>query len=171
MEKRELTCIGCPLGCALTVSLNAGKVISVEGYTCKRGHDYGEKECTNPMRTVTSSVPVKNGVTPMVSVKTAADIPKGKILECMDPHRHRPGAGPPRGYHPGRHRRDRRGSGCDENGRKKIKRKNGCSGFKGVAIFLYGFNRTICCMFFDLPLLRHSGLMLNILADFRHISP
>ena len=84
MEKRELTCIGCPLGCALTVSLNAGKVLSVEGYTCKRGHDYGEKECTNPMRTVTSSVPVKNGVIPMVSVKTAADIPKGKILECME---------------------------------------------------------------------------------------
>ena len=60
------------------------KVLSVEGYTCKRGHDYGEKECTNPMRTVTSSVPVKNGVIPMVSVKTAADIPKGKILECME---------------------------------------------------------------------------------------
>ena len=32
----------------------------------------------------TSSVPVKNGVIPMVSVKTAADIPKGKILECME---------------------------------------------------------------------------------------
>ena len=46
--------------------------------------DYGEKECTNPMRTVTSSVPVKNGAIPMVSVKTAADIPKGKILECME---------------------------------------------------------------------------------------
>ena len=56
MEKRELTCIGCPMGCALTVSLEAGKVVSVEGYTCKRGRDYGEKECTNPMRTVTSSV-------------------------------------------------------------------------------------------------------------------
>ena len=84
MEKRELTCIGCPLGCTLTVSLNAGKVFSVEGYTCKRGRDYGEKECTNPMRTVTSSVPVKNGVIPMVSVKTASDIPRRKILECME---------------------------------------------------------------------------------------
>ena len=55
MEKRELTCIGCPLGCTLTVGLNAGKVFSVEGYTCKRGRDYGEKECTNPMRTVTAA--------------------------------------------------------------------------------------------------------------------
>ena len=30
MKTRELTCIGCPLGCALTVSLEAGKVISVD---------------------------------------------------------------------------------------------------------------------------------------------
>ena len=79
MEKRELTCIGCPMGCALTASLEAGKVVSVEGYTCKRGRDYGEKECTNPMRTVTSSVPVTGGAIAMVSVKTASDIPKGKI--------------------------------------------------------------------------------------------
>lgn len=115
MEKRELTCIGCPLGCALTVSLEAGKVLSVEGYTCKRGHDYGEKECTNPMRTVTSSVPVKNGVIPMVSVKTAADIPKGKILECMEADPHRPsgsGTGPPRGYHSWQTSRGQAWSGC-----------------------------------------------------------
>ena len=83
MEKRELTCIGCPMGCALTVSLEGGKVVSVEGYTCKRCRDYGEKECTNPMRTVTSSVPVKDGLIAMVSVRTASDIPKDKIQECM----------------------------------------------------------------------------------------
>lgn len=84
MEKRELTCIGCPLGCALTVSLEAGQVLSVAGYTCKRGKDYGEKECVNPMRTVTSSVPVECGAIPMVSVKTVSDIPKAKIQDCMD---------------------------------------------------------------------------------------
>ena len=28
MEKRELTCIGCPLGCALTVTMN-GKEVDV----------------------------------------------------------------------------------------------------------------------------------------------
>ena len=83
MEKRELTCIGCPLGCQLTVALEGKTVQSVEGYTCKRGKDYGEKECTHPMRTVTSSVRVEHGVFPMVSVKTAADIPKEKILVCM----------------------------------------------------------------------------------------
>lgn len=83
MKKQELTCIGCPLGCSLTVSLEDGRVLSVEGYTCKRGKEYGEKECVNPMRTVTSSVPVSAGVIPMVSVKTASDIPKAKIQDCM----------------------------------------------------------------------------------------
>lgn len=29
MEKRELTCIGCPLGCSITVTLNGKEVTSV----------------------------------------------------------------------------------------------------------------------------------------------
>ena len=29
MEQRELTCIGCPLGCSLTVTLEGGTVTSV----------------------------------------------------------------------------------------------------------------------------------------------
>lgn len=82
MENRELTCIGCPLGCALTVTID-GDNITVAGNTCKRGEDYGKKEVTNPTRTVTSAVPVRNGVIPMVSVKTGSDIPKEKIFDCM----------------------------------------------------------------------------------------
>lgn len=83
MEKRELTCIGCPLGCALTVEMNGGEVISVTGNTCKRGDDYARKEVTNPTRIVTSSVKVEDGVLAAVSVKTKEDIPKGKIFDCV----------------------------------------------------------------------------------------
>ena len=36
MEKRELICIGCPLGCPVTVSMEEGRVLSVTGNTCKR---------------------------------------------------------------------------------------------------------------------------------------
>ncbi len=36
MEVRELTCIGCPLGCQLTVTMGNGE-IKVEGNTCPRG--------------------------------------------------------------------------------------------------------------------------------------
>jgi CxxC motif-containing protein len=81
MEERNLTCINCPMGCSLTVTLENGEVTSVTGNTCKRGEIYGKKEVTNPTRIVTSSVRVKNGDIPMVSCKTENDIPKGKIFE------------------------------------------------------------------------------------------
>lgn len=82
MEVRELICIGCPLGCPLTVTM--GDEITVKGNTCKRGEDYAKKEVTNPTRIVTSSVHVKGGEIEMVSVKTRSDIPKGKIFAIME---------------------------------------------------------------------------------------
>lgn len=84
MEKRQLTCIGCPIGCALDVTLENGQVTDVKGNTCPRGKIYAEKECTNPTRIVTSTVRVTNGEIDAVSVKTEADIPKNKIFECVE---------------------------------------------------------------------------------------
>ena len=83
MERKELICIGCPLGCNLTVEMDGGQVVSVNGNTCKRGDDYARKELTDPRRILTSTVPVAGGNLPVVSVKTASDIPKGKIRECL----------------------------------------------------------------------------------------
>ena len=37
---------------------------------------------TNPTRIVTSTVRVSGGVLPVVSVKTASDIPKEKVMDC-----------------------------------------------------------------------------------------
>lgn len=84
MEERNLICINCPMGCALTVVMDGGSVVSVSGNTCKRGEDYARKEVTNPTRIVTSTVRVAGGDAPMVSVKTKQDIPKGKIFACME---------------------------------------------------------------------------------------
>lgn len=84
MEKRTLTCIGCPLGCAITVELDNGEIINVTGNTCKRGDDYARKEVTHPMRVVTSTVRVTDGELPVVSVKTRQDIPKEKIMDVME---------------------------------------------------------------------------------------
>lgn len=83
METRELICIGCPLGCPLTVTMEGNEVTEVKGNTCKRGDDYARKEVTNPTRIVTSTVGVEGGELAMVSVKTKSDIPKGKIFECV----------------------------------------------------------------------------------------
>ena len=79
--ERKLTCIVCPLGCQLTVQLNGREVVKVEGNTCPRGAEYARNECTNPQRTVTSTVRCENGG--LVSVKTDRPIPKEKMAECM----------------------------------------------------------------------------------------
>ena len=83
IEKRELICIGCPMGCLLTVTLNQGKVEKVAGNTCPKGEAYAKKEVTNPTRIVTSTVRVEGGDRQFVSVKTKEDIPKDKIYACM----------------------------------------------------------------------------------------
>ncbi|MCI9472529.1 MAG: DUF1667 domain-containing protein [Flavonifractor sp.] len=83
MEKRELICIGCPMGCPVTVELEGGEIVNVTGHTCKRGDVYARKEVTNPTRIVTSTVMVEGGTADMVSVKTRDDVPKGKIFECV----------------------------------------------------------------------------------------
>ena len=82
METRNLTCIGCPMGCALTVTMD-GENITVAGNTCPVGEKYAKKEVTNPTRVVTSSVRVNGADSARVSVKTASDIPKNKIFDCM----------------------------------------------------------------------------------------
>lgn len=83
MEIRNLTCIGCPMGCPLTVKLEDTEVISIEGNSCKRGAVYGKKEVTDPTRIVTTTVRVSGGTEPVVSVKTKEDIPKDKIFACI----------------------------------------------------------------------------------------
>ena len=71
----NITCVQCPMGCPLTVTLEDGVVTSVTGNTCNRGKIYGEHEATHPERVVTSLIKVKGDYHP-VSVKTAAPVPK-----------------------------------------------------------------------------------------------
>lgn len=83
MEKQELICICCPLGCPLQVTLDGKTVLSVTGNTCRRGEEYAKKEVVSPTRVVTSTVPVEGGTAARVSVKTKEDIPKGEIFPCI----------------------------------------------------------------------------------------
>ena len=84
MTTQELICIGCPLGCNVTVTMEDNEVTKVEGNTCPRGDAYARKEVTNPSRIVTSLVRVNGGTQAMVSCKTSSDIPKGKIFEITE---------------------------------------------------------------------------------------
>ena len=81
--KRNLICIICPRGCAMTVE-GEGNELTVTGNTCPKGKQYAIDECTHPMRTVTSTVRVTNRQDTMVSVKTAAPVPKDSIFKVME---------------------------------------------------------------------------------------
>lgn len=79
--KKEFTCIICPIGCTLEVELNGKEVISVSGNTCKRGESYAINECTNPLRTVTTTVKCEDGS--VLPVKTSTPIAKERLFDAM----------------------------------------------------------------------------------------
>ena len=84
MEKRELTCIGCPMGCLVTVEMENGEILNITGNTCKIGDTYARKEVTNPTRIVTSTVMIGGSDKTRLPVKTASDIPKSAIFDVME---------------------------------------------------------------------------------------
>lgn len=94
MEERHLTCIQCPMGCQLTITIDGdideatglvkpGATVTVTGNTCPRGEEYGKKEVTAPTRVVTTTIDVEGGDIPRVSVKTASDVPKEKVFDVV----------------------------------------------------------------------------------------
>lgn len=77
---KELTCIICPRGCRLKID----DELNVTGNSCPRGVVYAKSELTNPTRTITSIMRVKNRDDLMVSVKTSNPIPKDKIFAVLE---------------------------------------------------------------------------------------
>lgn len=80
---KELTCINCPLGCTVSVTVEDGEITNISGNSCKRGEVYARNELSNPVRVVTSTARVDGAEEYLVSVKTENPIPKGKIMEVM----------------------------------------------------------------------------------------
>lgn len=79
---RNLTCIGCPMGCSITVEVENGVAVSVKGNTCGIGKRYAEQEISAPTRMVTTTVLSAKGKP--VPVKTMSPIPKDKIFEVVE---------------------------------------------------------------------------------------
>lgn len=59
-----------------------GSIASVSGNFCKRGVTYAQDECTNPKRTVTSTVKCESGK--VVAVKTEKTVPKALVFKVME---------------------------------------------------------------------------------------
>ncbi|MCI8453023.1 MAG: DUF1667 domain-containing protein [Lachnospiraceae bacterium] len=80
---REFTCIVCPNGCGITAEVENGELLSLTGAICKRGEAYVRQELTDPRRTISSSVAVRNGELPLASVRLDTAVPKDRIFDVM----------------------------------------------------------------------------------------
>lgn len=85
MEK-ELICIVCPKGCTLKIQAQSNAKVSiadVTGHQCKRGPIYAVNECTNPLRTLTTTIRISRGRQQLAPVKSSLPLPKGLLFDCM----------------------------------------------------------------------------------------
>lgn len=80
----EITCIICPIGCEVTVHHEEGTISKMEGHQCEKGIGYVKEELFDPRRTLTTTVNVKNGELPLVSVKTSSPVPRKRVFDVMD---------------------------------------------------------------------------------------
>ena len=77
----KLTCIECPMGCEIEVTVENGRVL-VCGNGCPRGKTYAQNETVCPRRVLTTTVMAENGKT--VSVKTDKPVKKSELFELME---------------------------------------------------------------------------------------
>lgn len=82
--KKDITCITCPLGCRIRVAFSEDAIHSIEDFQCEKGKDYAVQEIFNPVRTLTTTMIVRKGELPLVSVKTSKPVPKHKVFDVMD---------------------------------------------------------------------------------------
>jgi len=79
---KKMYCITCPLGCQLTI-IGSGFDMVVEGNKCSKGRDFAKGEMSNPSRTLTTTVRTKFPGIPVISVRTAGEIPRDKLMRAM----------------------------------------------------------------------------------------
>ena len=82
MKTINLTCVECPLGCDVEVTVDGTNVIEVKGNTCPRGLMYAKNEVTCPMRVLTTTVKTDDGR--LVSVKTDKPVKKADMFIVME---------------------------------------------------------------------------------------
>lgn len=83
IEKKHLICIGCPMSCPLELTVVDGKILEITGNDCKRGEDYARQEYTAPSRLVSTTIACNSGLWPRLPVKTAAAVPKDKVMAVV----------------------------------------------------------------------------------------
>lgn len=79
----KLYCLACPTGCLLTIA-GSGIDMIVDGGKCDQGLEFAKAELTEPVRTLTTTVRTVFPDVPVISVRTAGDIPKDDIQKAIE---------------------------------------------------------------------------------------
>ena len=82
--QKEIICTVCPRGCHIQVNGENDKVISMDGYGCKRGISYAEAEFTAPVRILTTIVKIAGKDNDLCPVRSNKPLPKDKIFNAME---------------------------------------------------------------------------------------
>ncbi|MCK5561889.1 MAG: DUF1667 domain-containing protein [Thermoplasmata archaeon] len=82
-KTKRMVCIRCPVSCLMEVTYTRNKLLRVKATQCPKGKKYALRELFDPVRILTSTVYVKNGHLPLVSIRTDKPIPKAKIFDVM----------------------------------------------------------------------------------------
>ena len=83
VNRKEMTCIVCPNGCKLEVTINEDQIM-VQGNLCIRGEHFAVTELRNPMRTISSTVATTFRAVPALPVRVSKEIPKKEIFHVME---------------------------------------------------------------------------------------
>jgi CxxC motif-containing protein len=83
MPESEIICIGCPLGCRVTLKItNSGDITDLVGNQCKEGTKNVTAEYKAPVRVFTSTIFV-DGDNRLLPVRTDRPVPKHRLKEIM----------------------------------------------------------------------------------------
>ena len=81
--EERIICVGCPMGCLVTLTISNREVMAIEGNKCKQGEKYVLEEYYNPVRILTTTVLTQGSSQPLLPVRTAKPIPKAKMMSAV----------------------------------------------------------------------------------------
>jgi CxxC motif-containing protein len=83
MLEQGLICIGCPLGCHVTLKVSAkGEIETLTGNKCKEGKEYIIAEFQAPVRIFTATLQTEGGRS-LLPVRTDKPVHKSQLKELM----------------------------------------------------------------------------------------
>jgi len=83
IKEKRITCIVCPIGCKILVKSRGKLIENLDGNKCVKGIEYAKNEALDPRRMLTTSVLVRDGEWPLVSVKSSQPVPKDKVFKIL----------------------------------------------------------------------------------------